>query len=435
MSSLAIALGLSLTIWYSSALSQELDPLERNHNGISYSDRSVRYDTTKSYYVDLVMRISNYNGKPLETLYNRYVDFFDKQSGARVKRVDLQQVLRKTGFKIIEGRDHTKTYFSSCAVNDRFVAFTCKDGGMVAVDIHTYQIIYDHKNRNDSVWPFWANEDFSMAIMIEKKTSEEGFDKSSYVIFDKNFKIIAKISYNLSLGKHEHIKNGIMSIPSTNEFYNQTKFVNYIDINLDLLNRINQLQANSYAIEDHGVSIGNGLIRIKDSGDIVTELRPNIKSMYTVTQSQWRIMNDTLRDGKYYVRASNYFPENATLFIEGNVIKTYQFPSTQDIKPLAKSEIVTLKLQAEKINGEFYFDKFTGKMLKSAIPDGTYDIAWSDYLEVDKPLSITNGQILISPPYFKSNENVRAISFKYQGFNYSHSGLTDTLGLEIIFFK
>ena len=271
--------------------------------------------------------------------------------------------------------------------------------------------------------------------MIEKKTSDEGFDKSSYVIFDKNFKIVAKISYNLTLGKHGRVKNGIMSIPSTNEFYNQTKFVNYIDINLGLLNKMNQLKTNSYTIEDHGVSIGNGLIRIRDSGDIDTELRPHIKSIYTVTQGEWKVLNDTLPDGKYYVRESNYFPENATLFIEGNVIKTYQFPSTQDIKPLAKSEVVTLKLHAEKIKGEFYFDKFTGRKLRGSIPDGTYDIAWSDYLEVDKPLTITNRQISISPPYFKSNENQNAISFRYQGFNYSHSGLTDTLGLEIIFYK
>lgn len=43
------------------------------------------------------------------------------------------------------------------------------------------------------MWPFWANQDFSMATLIEKRTTEDGFDKSGYVIFDKNFKIVAKI--------------------------------------------------------------------------------------------------------------------------------------------------------------------------------------------------------------------------------------------------
>jgi hypothetical protein len=341
-------------------LAQEIDPLERSQNGISYSDRSVRYDTTKSYYVNLVFRVINYNGKPAETLYNRYVDLSDKQSGTLVKRVDIQQVLRKAGFKTIEGRDHTKTYFVRCAVNDHFVAFSGKDGGMVAVDIRTDQIVYNHKNREDSVWPFWANEEFSMATIIEKRTSEDGFDKSSYALFDKNFKIVAKISYNLNIGKHGHIKSGIMLIPSSNEFYNQVGAVNYIEINLGLLSKINSLQANNYTTEDHGVSIGSGLIRIRDSGVIVVKVKG--------------------------------------------------------------------------VNGEFYFDKFNGGIVLGSIPDGTYDITWSDYLETDKPLSIVNGQISIAKPYFKSNESENNISFKYQGFNYSHSGLTDTLGLEIIFY-
>jgi len=361
MNKSVISLILSIVIYSSIGLAQELDPREQNQNGISYSDRSVRYDTTRSYYVDLVFRVINYNGKFGETLYNRYVDFSDKLSGARVKRIDLQQVLTKTGFKIIEGRDHTKTYFNRCAVNDRFVAFSGKDGGMVVVDIHTDQIIYDHKKRNDMIAPFWANEDFSMAMMIETRPREEGFDKSSFIIFDKNFEIVAKISYNVTLGKWAVINNDIMSIPSNSGFYNQTKVVNYIDINLVLLNTIYQLKSNSYRIEDHGVSIGNGLIGIRDAGVIVVKLK-NIKD-------------------------------------------------------------------------ELYFDKFTGSIVLGAIPDGTYDITWSDYLETGKPLSIVNGQISVANPYFKSTETEKNISFKYQGFNYSHSGLTDTLGLEIIFYK
>lgn len=361
MRKVVFTLGILSLFHSSKCYSQELDPLEKKQNGISYSDWSVRYDTTELYYVDLVFRVINYNGKPAETLYTRYVDFFDRQSSKRIKRIEMQQVLRKVGFKVIEGRDYTKTYFNKCAVNDRFLAFSGKDGGMVAIDIHTDQILYDHRNREDSVWPFWANQDFSMATLIEKPTTEDGFDKSGYVIFDKNFKIVAKITYNINLGKHSHINNGIMSIPSSNEFYNQTKATNFIDINLTLLNAIHQVRENSYSIEDHGVSIGNGLIKIRDSGVVVVKVKG--------------------------------------------------------------------------IKGEFYFDKFSGRVVMGSIPDGTYDIAWSDYLETDKPLSIVNGQISIVQPYFKSNESENNISFKYQGFNYSHSGLTDTLGLEIIFYK
>lgn len=403
----------------------------------TFVDKVFRVDTTKSYFIDITTQnigtVTNWDPQ-----FTKFIDVIDRSTGKRVTRIDVRAKLSEAGFKTINYNNHTRSLFFKCAANDRFVAFPAKDGGFIGVDIQTKAIIYNHKKKNDDIWPFWSNEDFFIATFVEKPDVYDGTSRTCYGIFNSNFKLVARIIYNLDLGKRKILKDEIVHFDRFDYSDRKLHSVNTIEINTNLLTSIQSLVANDYTVDRGDINIGKGLIKVHDEGVSIMKVKPYYTQEFAATQGEWKLEGGNLPDGNYQVRKSNYFPEGTRFKLTNEKIETYILPgSNSKIVDLPTSEKVKFTITGDELKDEVCFSKFSGHLIYGNINDGDYEIGRSDYWEVGKVFSMVNKKIEIVPPTMKVTETPAQLTYKYQGFNYSYGGEKglQTYGLEISFYK
>lgn len=298
-------------------LAQEVDPQERQTNQLTYSDVDRVIDSTNLYRIHFVFRKLGYAGGGGEFLYTKYVDYYDKATHKLVSRLDIREILKRAGYKVIDGIDQTKSLATLYAASDTHFTFGTNDMGMVSVDIRTKAITYNHLGKDGKLTPFWGNNDFILALLYEDRNGTEMFCKS-FVILDTNYRTVLKISYNkLDVGLKSTIKkSGIIQLP--------VKAPYIIEFNTTLLNKLSQINPQDFKVNGYDGNILNGLLKFHDTGLYSVNLKAispdnsgstQAYSKIEVDKATGAIVSDSkVPDGRYKILWSDYLKTDS--FVE-----------------------------------------------------------------------------------------------------------------------